>query len=795
MKHQDNLLGNNSLLPFSGTGKPELKKLLQERRLNLSVFEAGRIVELLGRNPSLVEATIFHIMWSEHCSYKSSKKILKKHLPIQAPNVILSVEEDAGIVELGTVAGRPWGLVVAHESHNHPSQVVPMEGAATGIGGIIRDVYCMGAEVVGVMDALRFGDPLGPNRQRVTEVVQGVVDGIWRYGNPVGLPNLGGDVLFDSTYDDNCLVNVVAIGVVPADRIIHSYVPATAADEPYDVILVGKPTDDSGFGGAAFASVILDDADELENRGAVQVPDPFLKRVLSEAIKVVLNETEAAGFQIGFKDLGAGGIACSTSEMGAAAGFGIELDLDLVPVSMDIPPEIIACSETQERYCLIVPRRFSPRLLDIFNKDFELPSIYEGARAAVIGSVADHGRYVLRRGGEVVTDADIDAITTGIFYDRETKPRDRSFAEPAAFPQIAVGQALLEILASPNGTSREYIYRHYDSQVMGNAVMEAGAADAGVISPFSGEPVGIAVSADGNPFYGEIDPYQAAALAVAESMMNVAAVGATPACLTDCLNFGNPEDPAVMSDFTESVKGIAWAAREIGHIDHPGHPVPVVSGNVSFYNESARGRAIHPSPIICCVGLIDDYSKAVSMDIKGPGNRLVLIGPRRDELGGSIFYRLFAGETGANIPRMDPAEIRAMIAAVIEAVNSGLVLACHDISTGGLLTSLAEMMLACPTENHLGIDLEPESGPDEIAASKYLFSETPGYILEVRTDQMDRLAHLLQSHGLVPEGIGHTTSGGCLRWKLSSTHGGHLDLAELRKSYDNGMVRILRGEP
>jgi phosphoribosylformylglycinamidine synthase len=620
------------------------------------------------------------------------------------------------------------------------------------------------------------------------------VDGIWGYGNPVGLPNLGGDVLFDSTYDDNCLVNVVAVGVVPADRIIHSRVPPAAADEPYDVILVGKPTDDSGFGGAAFASVILDEADELENRGAVQVPDPFLKRVLSEAIKVVLRETETAGVKIGFKDLGAGGISCSTSEMGAAAGFGIELDLDRVPISMDIPPEVIACSETQERYCLIVPRNFSARVLDIFNKDFELPSIYQGARAEVIGVVFDHRRYVLRCKGEVVADADIDAITSGISYDREKKPRARNYSEPDKLPSVTVEKALIQILAGPNGTSREHIYRHYDTQVMGNAVIEAGAADAGVIAPFPGESVGMAVSVDGNPFYGEIDPYRAAALAVAEAMMNVAAVGATPACLTDCLNFGNPEDPAVMFDFEESVKGIAWAAGEIGHLDHPGHPLPVVSGNVSFYNESTKGRAIHPSPIICCVGLIDDYSKAVTMDLKGTGNNLILLGRRKDELGGSLFYRLFAGQTGANIPDIKSDEIRAMIAAVIETIDNGIALACHDISAGGLITSLAEMMLAGREEDRLGIDLRFEKLPDNLPAVKYLFSETPGFILEVETQNMDHLSPILKKYGLAPETIGVTSPDGCLRWNIAGTEPGRIDLDDMRDVYRRGMVRILRGE-
>src|SRR3989475_4308190 len=326
------------VLPFGAADEQALAKLLQREGLRLTPGEARRMLELLGRDPTRVEATIFDTMWSEHCSYKSSRWALKAHLPVESPSVILGPGEEAGVVRLGTHEGVEYALVIAHESHNHPSQVVPTEGAATGIGGIVRDVACMGAEVIGVMDSLRFGDPDGPRAAPVREIVRGVVDGIWQYGDALGVPNLGGDVFFSPRFDENCLVNVVSLGLVRADRVVRSRVPEEARREPYVLILVGKPTDETGFGGASFASAVLEENAEGQ-RGHVQVPDPFLKRVLLEANRAVLDWLHGQNVLFGFKDLGAGGIACASSELAAAGGFGMDLDLDRVPSSpADLPP-------------------------------------------------------------------------------------------------------------------------------------------------------------------------------------------------------------------------------------------------------------------------------------------------------------------------------------------------------------------------------------------------------------------------------------------------------------------------
>ena len=372
---------DSQTLPLTGADSKSVRAILAAQGLRLATGEVARMLELLGRDPTRVEATIFDTMWSEHCSYKSSRWVLKKYLPTESPDVILGPGEDAGVVRLGTHQGVAYALVIGHESHNHPSQVVPVEGAATGVGGIVRDIACMGAEVIGVMDALRFGNPDGAKGSAVREIVRGVVDGIWQYADPLGVPNLGGDVFFSDRYDENCLVNVVSLGVVRADQVVRSRVPEAAKREPYVLVLVGKPTDETGFGGASFASAILEE-DATEQRGHVQVPDPFLKRVLLEANRAALAWLHAQGAPFGFKDLGAGGIACASSELAAAGGMGMDVDLDQVPTPrFDYPPEVLACSETQERFALVVPERLAPRVLAIYNEDFALPSVYDGARA------------------------------------------------------------------------------------------------------------------------------------------------------------------------------------------------------------------------------------------------------------------------------------------------------------------------------------------------------------------------------------------------------------------------------
>jgi phosphoribosylformylglycinamidine synthase len=732
----------------------DVEKAMKEAGVDLKPGEARRIRSLIGRDPTLTELYIFDIMWSEHCSYKSSMRILKQHLPTTGSRVILGPGEDAGVVRLGRAGDTSYVLVVAHESHNHPSQVLPVEGAATGIGGIVRDVYCMGADVVGVMDALRFGDPEGPRAENVKEIAAGVVTGIWEYGNALGVPNVGGDVFFDRGYDENCLVNVIAVGVAREQDIIRSRVPEAASREPFDLILVGKPTDMSGLGGATLASRILDEASE-GNLGAVQLHDPFLKRVLTEATKAVLANLRADAVEIGLKDLGAGGIACSVSELVGAGGFGAHLDLDSVHVAFDsIESYAVACSETQERYCLAVPSRVSGRVLQIFNEDYELPHIYRGARASVIGRVTPEKNLVMLRDGQVVVDLPVDTVNRGISYDREASPRPAEDLRPVRPDIEDLDEACLAVLSLLSVCSKHYVYRHYDSEVKGLSVLKPGEADACVVS-IPGTSLGIATSVDGNPRYSRIDPYLGGMLAVCESMRNVACVGGIPIALTDCLNFGNPEDPNVMHDFIETVRGIGDAAKAMRTYGTD-EPVPVVSGNVSFYNESSSGTAIPPSPVVGCYGVLEDYSVAVGLCLKRAGNDLVLVGKRKTGLGGSALLKALGLEGRDRLPEVDLEEERRALHAVTEIVRSGLALACHDVSEGGLFGALAEMVIGGWGKGRIGaavnLDFERSLRPEEV-----LFSESGGFVLEAPASSRSEIEATCTRYGVESCFIGTTT--------------------------------------
>jgi len=741
---------------IKGATDTRLEEQLSGLGLNFSLDEARKVAHLLGRDPTVVEAHIFNTMWSEHCSYKSSKDVLKEHLPTEAPNVVLGPGEDAGIVRLCEIDGKTYCVAIAHESHNHPSQIVPNEGAATGIGGIVRDVYCMGADVVGVMDPLRFGDPTGPNRQRTREIVYGVVEGIWQYGDALGVPNLGGDVYFDRSFDDNCLVNVVAVGLVEESEIKRSRVPEEARGEPYDVILVGKPTDPSGFGGATFASRILDEEKALDDKYAVQVPDPFLKRMLTVATADVLKLVREQGVAIGFKDLGAGGIACATSEVGAAAGLGVRIDLSKVPVAEEgMLPEVIACSETQERYAIVVPRGFTPHVLRIFNEDYELPELCHGARAEVIGEVIEEARFVLVHEGEVVCDASTEAITTGISYTRETRERPRPVDEPRIPADLDLADAILRVLGSPNIASREHMYRHYDSEVQGNTLVRPGEADAGVIAPIPDAFVGVAVSADGNPFLGALDPYH-----------------------------------------VESVRWIGDSSRVIGQKDTY-EAIPVVSGNVSFYNQSAAGSAILPSPIVCCVGLIKDIRHHLTMGVKGTGSALYVVGERNGALGGSAFMRTVLGTLGAHVPRVRFEDERRMMAAVTDLADRDLLAACHDISDGGLIVSVVEMLLNATPDLAVGarIDLSRLTGVDDPAGAqevcRRLFSEAGGYVLEVAPENEAKARTALHDRGLSWARVGETTEARTL--VLTSAAGGDVEIPvdALARAWNGGATEVM----
>ncbi len=773
-----------------GLADHEVESSLRGAGIGMSVDEARSIAQVLGRDPTLTELFCYDAMWSEHCSYKSSRATLKEFLPSDAPNVVMGPVEDSGIVAIDD----KWCVVISHESHNHPSQILPNEGAATGIGGIVRDVNCMGATVVATADPLRFGDPFGPKARKVRWVAEGVVDGIWQYGNALGVPNIAGDVVFSESFDDNCLVNVVSLGIVRRDQIIRSRAPPLAGEKGYDVILVGKPTDASGLGGVTFASEALREEDEETNRGAVQIPDPFLKNVLFKANSDLFRMVRESGIEIGFKDLGGGGFTCATSEMGAAGGFGMKIDLDEMHKAEDFPPEVLSIAETQERFLIIAPEELREKILNIYNEDWDLPNVYEGARASVVGKINTGDRFTVRHKGETVCDVPIQHLTAGIRYQRAESERIYSESEPEAQEPEDYNEVLLKILNSPNIASREHIYRYYDTEVMGNAVIRPGEADAGLIAPVRGERFGVALAVDSNPFYGRISPYWGGATSVAEAMRNVAAIGATPATLTDCLNYGNPEKPEAFWEFREGVKGLAESCKNLWLKDYKDEriPVPIVSGNVSFYNESPQG-SVDPSPVIACVGIIRDFDKAITMDLKAAGEELYLIGPRFDELGGSEYYQTILGVMGANVPRVRFDLERSMIYAVIDAIDEGLIAAAHDISNGGLAATAMEMAVTRPAKFGLELDLDGVvCGDLDLRTDKLLFSESSGFLLEAKAGNEKRLEELLKSYDLLPAKIGRVTAKRRIRITRKGETVADLDLDLARDAWTRGLAEAMR---
>ncbi len=731
--------------------------------LALSEDELRTIVTRLGRMPTDTELFAFDAQWSEHCSYKSSRNHLRK-LPTDGPTVMQGPAEDAGILHLGEWNGARYGVVIAHESHNHPSQVVPFEGAATGIGGIVRDVLCMGAEVIGLADPLRFGRLDDPHCRYVA---QSVVDGIAAYGNAIGVPNLGGDVYVDESFDDNVLVNVVALGLIKEHEIIHSKAPAGAIG--WDIVLVGKATDRSGFGGASFSSLTLDDADAESNKGAVQVPDPFLKNVIMRASYHVFAELRRAGIVAGFKDLGAGGFVGCSAELCAAGGHGAEVELDRIPLAQaDLPAPVIAIGETQERLCWIVPPAFTPRLLQIYNEEWALPRVARGAAAAIVGKVVEGGRYLARHRGEVVIDVELDFLTGGVRYNRPYTVTSPDGAPAGARPAFAgIATVLPQLLAHRDVCSRRTIFQRYDGVVRGTTAIPLGYADAGVIVPIPGAPLGVALSVAGNPRYGKLDPQLAAEHAVLEAVRNVVCVGARPLGLTDCLNFGDPTVPEHLGAMVAAIDGLAYAARRL--------ETPFVSGNVSLYNQSKSGRTVAPSPIVACVGGLDDVSRCETFALKRAGSQLLLVGGFDENLGGSV-YATVAELRETRPPRIDYDRVVRELALVQAAYRENLVLAAHDVSDGGLAVALAKMAFATQDGARLGIALDAFA-PDVPPEIRYC-SEACGFVVEVAAGDAARFGALARERGLAPLALGTTIDAFRLR-----VDGHDLDLDALYETW------------
>ena len=734
--------------------KPEaIRAKLVELNIPLTPDEAIKIQnEMLGRAPSLAELILFSIQGSEHCSYKSSRNHLKQ-FTTEGPDVVLGAKEDAGVVAVATDNdGHRWCIVMSHESHNHPSQIVPYEGAATGVGGNVRDVLCMGAEVIACTDSFRFGDI---KNNKTKWIHDGVVAGIAGYGNPLGIPNIGGDLYYHEGYNENCLVTLVTLGIVREDHILHSYAPKNA--DNYDLILLGKPTDNSGFGGASFASLELEEEKKEQNKGAVQEPNAFLERHLLKSSYALFDILKEKGLinNIGFKDLGAGGVACASVELAETSGYGAEVWMDKIHIGMDgLHPSVYLCSETQERFMWVCSPEVTPAILDHYNNVFDLPGVSEGACASVVGKIRNDGQYIVHNGDEEIVNAKAKEVTEGFLYDRPYEARENNYIEPDIPEPLDYNQSLLDVLSHENMASRELIFEQYDKQVQGRIYTETGLADSGVMAPFNSENypeeirnVGIALSTDHNPRYGLIDPYWGGINAVVEAMRNVAAVGATPHALSDCLCFGNPEKPHQMWEFVEGVRGVADACHTITLKDNPDHATPIIAGNVSFYNESKNG-AIPPSPIVSCLGRLKNVNKAVPMHFQKNDSVILMIGDRKDELGGSVYYSLY-NELGARVPKPDLDEVKNQIFAVTDCIDQGLFLSCHDIADGGVASAISEMTFG----NSIGCNVKIES---DLSPDKILFSETGGFILEILPKNINALKSVFSNYGLDVFEIGTT---------------------------------------
>ncbi|MFI6345066.1 phosphoribosylformylglycinamidine synthase subunit PurL [Streptomyces sp. NPDC050560] len=703
--------------------------------LGLKKDEYERIREILGRRPTGAELAMYSVMWSEHCSYKSSKVHLRQ-FGEKAPEsdaLLVGIGENAGVVDIG----QGYAVTFKVESHNHPSYVEPYQGAATGVGGIVRDIIAMGARPVAVVDPLRFGAADHPDTRRV---LPGVVAGIGGYGNCLGLPNIGGEVVFDACYQGNPLVNAGAVGVMRHED-IHL---AKASGTGNKVILYGARTGGDGIGGASIlASETFDTASDgasgtgkPSKRPAVQVGDPFQEKLLIECTL----EAFAEKLVVGIQDLGAAGLSCATSELASNGSGGMTVTLDDVPLrDSTLSPEEILMSESQERMCAVVAPGKVDRFLAICDKWDVI--------ATVIGEVTDGDRLeIFWRGGKIV---DVDPRTVaheGPVYERPyARPswQDALQADGAAAlprprdPKELRGQ-VLALVGSPNQASKAWITSQYDHFVQGNTVL-AGPEDSGMIRVDEESGLGVAIATDGNGRYTKLDPYTGARLALAEAYRNVATTGARPLAVSDCLNFGSPEDPAVMWQFTEAVRGLADGCRDLG--------TPVTGGNVSLYNQTGEA-AIHPTPVVAVLGVIDDVARRTPGAFTADGQLLYLLGDTREEFDGSAWAQVVHDHLGGLPPRVDLERERLLGEILIAASRDGMVDAAHDLSDGGLIQAVAESCLRGGRGARLVV-------PDGLDAFTLLFSESAGRaVVAVPRSEETRFTDMCGARGLPATRIG-----------------------------------------
>jgi phosphoribosylformylglycinamidine synthase subunit PurL len=751
-------------MPQPRAGDPQITPALVADH-GISEHEYALILGILGREPTYTELGVFSAMWSEHCGYKNSKPLLRK-LPTQAPWVLQGPGENAGVIDVGD------GLAVAFkiESHNHPSAVEPYQGAATGVGGILRDVFTMGARPIACLNSLRFGEIDGDEGDRVRYLFAGVVKGIGDYGNCVGIPTVAGEVYFDAAYEGNPLVNAMAIGLMKTDELIRGV--ASGVGNP--IMAVGSKTGRDGIHGATFASAELS-AESEAKRPMVQVGDPFTEKLLLEASLELIR----SGHIVGIQDMGAAGLVSSSTEMAARGGTGVDIEITLVPVrEKGMTPYEILLSETQERMLVVAKEGREEEVRSILGR-WDLD-------AETIGHVTDTGRYVVRENGVVVVDIPgeplVDACPTYTREGREAPEITEARAFNAASVQPKAEEAdptwtLRRLLDSPTVASKRWVYEQYDSTVRTNTVVGPG-SDAAVVR-LRGTRKAIAATVDCNSRYVYLNPYVGGQIAVAEAARNLACSGALPRAVTDNLNFGNPLKAEVYHQLSESLRGIGEACEAF--------QTPVTGGNVSLYNENPRG-AIYPTPTIGMVGVVEDLDHVTRADFKHAGDAIVLLGRNTAELGGSEYLKVIHGRIAGDAPAVSLEGETALQTALLSMIRAGLVRSAHDAAEGGLAVALAESAFG---EAPFGVEVELD---DDLPANALLFGEAQGrVVVSCAEGEVDGILAVAADHGVPARRIG--TVGAPFGAFVVRTRRGVIEapVSELVEIYEGAIPRRMEG--
>ncbi|NOU82535.1 phosphoribosylformylglycinamidine synthase subunit PurL [Paenibacillus sp. LMG 31459] len=740
--------------------EPTAEQIAEQKiysQFGVSDSEYELITSFMGRKPNYTEIGVFSVMWSEHCAYKNSKPLLSR-FPTSGPKVLMGPGEGAGIVDIGD----NQAVVFKIESHNHPSAVEPYQGAATGVGGIIRDIFSMGARPVALLNSLRFGKL---ESDRVKYLFEHVVSGIAGYGNCIGIPTVGGEIMFDDSYDGNPLVNAMCVGLIDHDKIQRGV--AKGVGNP--VFYVGPPTGRDGIHGATFASVELSEESEAK-RTAVQVGDPFMEKLVMESCLELID----SGIVLGIQDMGAAGLTCSSAEMASKAGNGLELYLDQVPQREDgMSPYEMMLSESQERMLFVVEPKDEAQAQEIFDR--------WGVICRKVGKVTDDGRLKLFHHGEVVGDMPVTALVDECPIYNKPSAVPAYYEENAAVDTLRydevtdLGGALRTVLGSPTVASKAWVYNQYDYMVRTSTAVRPG-SDAAVVT-IHGTRKALAMTTDCNGRYVYLDPEVGGRIAVSEAARNIVCSGALPLAITDNLNFGSPEKPEIFWQMERAVDGMAEACRVLD--------TPVIGGNVSLYNENASG-AIYPTPVVGMVGLVEDTDHITTQAFKQEGDSILLLGVTKAELGGSEFQYAVHGLTEGRPPELDLATERKLLDAVLAAIRSGLVRSAHDLSEGGLAGALAESCIS----GTIGANIELSAGG--LRPDVALFSESQSrIILTSAPDRAEELKAAVVAYGVPVEIIG-TVGGDRLRVALDGAAALDEAVTELKTIWEDAIPCLMK---